>query len=95
MSKKPPSSSLGVGTMRKVASVSLTAATVSVIAVRHARPSAIISPSPVSYTGALPSLIASTKEAFTSTPIVVNPLAAKHAAIGDPSLPRPITDTLT
>ena len=92
--EKPPVSSLGVGTMMKVTSVSAIASRMFVVA-RSADPpcARTSSASPGSTIGDRPALISATLRAMTSTPIVRNPAALRHAASGSPSFPSPTTET--
>src|SRR5271155_3030354 len=91
--ENPPPGSLGVATIIKVASDSRTAASQLCEAFRLARPSWINSARPGSCTGARPLLMASTLTASRSTACTWNPRAAKHAAMGEPNLPKPMTET--
>src|SRR5215475_4960419 len=91
-SEKPPPASRGVFTMMNVASDARTAASVSVVADSLPLDSVINSCNPGSCTGALPALIASTFFASRSTDVTRNPFAAKHADIGEPNFPSPITE---
>src|SRR5216683_2640438 len=87
-----PDALLGVGTTTKVASVSLTALSWSIVAERESRFDLIRRPTPGSKIGDRPLFTELTLRSSTSTPMTWNPRSARTAARLSPSCPSPITE---
>src|ERR1700730_10220559 len=89
--EKLPSGRLGDGGIKNVASVA-TVSAASSAALKRLPPSLIVAASNGSSTGGWPAFTLRIFSGSMSTPIVLNPRAAKVAAMQAPSLPRPQTE---